>query len=100
MAAWMIGTKTRGQNETAGASRRGRARAAGPEAGRAEAGRDPRTDPDPRGEQAASPLGHSPTEAARDAERRRAALYLDLWERHVAGAALSGRGVAAPWFSR
>lgn len=33
-------------------------------------------------------------------ERERAASYLDLWERHVSGTAIQGRGIAAPWFSR
>jgi hypothetical protein len=33
-------------------------------------------------------------------ERGRAVRYLDLWERHVAGAAVGGNGIAAPWFSR
>lgn len=33
-------------------------------------------------------------------ERARAVLYLDLWERHVAGTAIGGRGIAAPWFAR
>lgn len=39
-------------------------------------------------------------ESADAGERRRAQAYLDLWERHVAGSAIRGRGVAAPWFSR
>lgn len=33
-------------------------------------------------------------------ERARAAAYLDLWERHVAQAAVHGSGISAPWFAR
>ncbi|TPE48292.1 hypothetical protein [Amaricoccus solimangrovi] len=43
--------------------------------------------------------GARPCETPRD-ERERASAYLDLWERHVSGKAIRGRGIAAPWFSR
>lgn len=40
-----------------------------------------------------------PARARPDRERRRAAAYLDLWERHVGHAAMHGQGVSAPWFA-
>lgn len=105
----MIETNARGRDKAAGgAARRERARPAvrradpGPHAEpdpRAEA--DPRAGPDHRADPGSAPPSVLAPAAAPDgAERLRAARYLDLWERHVSGAAHGGRGIAAPWFSR
>ena len=92
----MIETNARGRDQAGGAARRARAR---PAVRRAEPG--PHAEPDPPAEQGfAQPSGAAPAEASDGAERRRAARYLDLWERHVSGATHGGRGIAAPWFSR
>ena len=109
----MIETNARGRNQAAGgAARRAGAR---PAVRRAEPGPsaepDPPADPDPRADRSpggaqtsaqtsAQSSNMAPAEARDGAERRRAARYLDLWERHVSGAAHGGRGIAAPWFSR
>lgn len=39
-------------------------------------------------------------EGAGPRERSRAQVYLDLWERHVAGTAIRGGGRAGPWSAR
>ena len=99
----MIETNARGRDKAAGgAARRERAR---PAVRRADPGPhaepDPRAGPDNRADPgSAPPSGLAPAAAPDGAERLRAARYLDLWERHVSGAAHGGRGIAAPWFSR
>lgn len=102
----MIETKARGREQAAGTgARRARVR---PPGRLADPGHqtdhehhDPVAEANARsGQPSPLPDGSPADTAARCAERRRAALYLDLWERHVSGTAIGGRGVAAPWFAR